>query len=76
MELTIEIPDSMLPGDLDKGYLREAFFSMLYHLGRVSEKEACAALGKTRREFEELLPSFGFSVLRDDRETIEIELNA
>lgn len=76
MELTIEIPEAMIPADLDKGYLKEAFFSLLYHLGKVSEKEACNALGKTRREFEELLPSFGFSVLGDDRETIQVELDA
>jgi hypothetical protein len=41
-----------------------------------SQQEACAALGLSRREFEELLPKFGFSVLSDTQATIEIELNA
>jgi hypothetical protein len=44
-------------------------------LGKLSEKEACIVLGVTRRTFEELLPQFGFSVLADDQDTIDVELH-
>ena len=44
--------------------------------GKLSEKEACDALGMTRRGFEDLLPQFGFSILGDDPENLKIELNA
>ena len=49
---------------------------MLYHNGKLSEKEACVILNKSRREFEEILPHFGVSILSDEQELIDIELNA
>ncbi len=48
----------------------------LYHVGKLSEKESCLALGISRRAFEELLPQFGFSILADTPESIDIELHA
>jgi hypothetical protein len=48
----------------------------LYHIGKLSEKEACLSLHKTRRDFEEMLPQFGFSILADNHDNINIELNA
>ena len=40
------------------------------------EHEACLALQMTRREFEGLLPGFGFSIINDHHANIEIELRA
>jgi len=59
----------------DPNYLKVVLIVTLYHLGQLSEHEACIALGITRRAFEELLPQFGFSVLADDQATIDVELH-
>ncbi len=69
MKIFIELPDTASLTCLDQEYLK-ALVAMLYHLGKLSEQEACMALGITRRTFEELLPQFGFSVLGDDPENI------
>ncbi len=74
MKIFIELPDTASLKCLDSEYLKEALVAMLYHLGKLSKQEACMALGITRRTFEELLPQFGFSVLGDDPENINIEL--
>ena len=49
---------------------------MLYQAGDLSSKEACEALGISRREFEEMLPRFRVSIMPDDDESIAAELNA
>ena len=59
---------------LDQTYFREVLVATLYHVGKLSEKEACLTLGIPRRSFEELLPQFGFSILVDASETIDVEL--
>jgi hypothetical protein len=56
-------------------YLKTVLIATLYHLGQLSEHEACVALGLTRRVFEDLLARFGFSVLADDQATIDVELH-
>lgn len=76
MELTLELPNIKPLSDVNGTYLKELLITNLYHLGKLSEKEAREILGKTRREFEELLPKFGFSILGDSEENIAIELNA
>ena len=76
MKITIDLPDSENISKIDPLYLKEALAATLYHHGDISEKEACAILGKNRREFEEILPRFGFSVLSDTQENIEVERNA
>lgn len=76
MELLLELPDIKPLADVTGKYLKEMLMANLYHLGRLSEKEAREILGKTRREFEELLPKFGLSVLSDTPENIAVELNA
>lgn len=73
MIVTLELPDSVAS---DPRYLKEALISMLYHKGKLSERQAREALGMTRRAFEEMLPRFGFSILVDSRENLEIELSA
>ena len=74
MTVSLELPDSF--ASVDPRYLKEALVAMLYHTGKLSERQAREALGMTRRAFEELLPRFGFSILVDSRENLDIELNA
>ena len=76
MKISIDLPETATLVHLDQTYLKEALVAILYHVGKLSEKEACLALGMSRRAFEELLPRFGFSVLADTPETIEVELHA
>ncbi len=74
MKISVELPDTASFVHLDQAYLREVLVATLYHLGNLSGKEACVALGVSRRIFEEMLPRFGFAVLADDQDTIAIEL--
>lgn len=76
MKITIDLPETQNISEVGEAYLKEALASTLYHAGKISEKEACAMTGKSRREFEEILPKFGFSVLSDKPENIEMELTA
>jgi hypothetical protein len=76
MRIAVELPDTAATVHLEQSYLKEALVATLYHVGKLSEKEACLTLGITRRTFEELLPRFGFSVLADTQETIDVELHA
>ena len=76
MKVSLEFPETTSLTQLDPNYLKAVLIATLYHLGQLSEHEACVALGITRRTFEELLPQFGFSVLADDQATIDIELHA
>jgi predicted HTH domain antitoxin len=75
MELTLELPDIKPLSDINNKYVKEMLVANLYHIGRLSEKEAREILGKSRREFEELLPKFGFSILGDTQENIAFEFN-
>ena len=74
MKISVELPDTNFLTDMDPDYLKEALVAMLYHVGKLSGKEAAMALAVTRREFEELLPRFGVSILADDQDTIDAEL--
>ena len=74
MEISLDLPDTAAFVDLDQAYLKEELVVTLYHVGKLSEKEACLTLGISRRAFEELLPQFGFSILSDTPETIEADL--
>ena len=75
MKVSLEFPDTASLTKFDHDYLKAVLITTLYHLGQLSEHEACIALGVTRRVFEELLPRFGFSVLADDQVTIDVELH-
>jgi hypothetical protein len=66
MKVTLEFPDTASLTQFDQDYLKNVLVATLYHFGKLSEYEACVALGVTRRAFEERLPRFGFSVLADD----------
>lgn len=74
MEISLDLPDTAALVQLDQTYLKKALVVTLYHVGKLSEKEACLTLGISRRAFEELLPQFGFSILADTPETIDAEL--
>ena len=76
MKISVDLPDTAALVHLDQTYLREILMVTLYHAGKLSEKEACLTLGISRREFEELLPQFGFSILVDTPEAIDVELHA
>ena len=76
MKISLEFPDTASLMQFDHDYLKKILVATLYHLGRLSEYEACTALGLTHRAFEELLPQFGFSVLADDQTTIAVEQQA
>ncbi|KJR43935.1 Uncharacterized protein MCHI_000162 [Candidatus Magnetoovum chiemensis] len=76
MKIAIELPDRYGISEVDSIFLREGLIALLYYKGKISEKDACDILGKTVREFEDILPNFGFSVLSDKKESIDIELNA
>jgi len=74
MIVSLELPDSV--ASVNSYYLKEGLIAMLYHTGKLSERQAREALGMTRRAFEEMLPRFGFSILIDSQENLEIELSA
>lgn len=74
MKVSLELPDSMLA--VDPRYLKEALIAMLYQMGKLSELQAREVLGMTRRAFQEMLPRFGFSILVDSQENLDIELSA
>ena len=76
MKISLDLPDTAALARLDQTYFREVLVATLYHVGKLSEKEACLALGISRRAFEELLPQFGFSILVDTPEAIDVELHA
>jgi hypothetical protein len=76
MKISLKFPEIVSLTQFDHDYLKSVLIATLYHLGQLSEHEACVALGVTRRAFEELLPKFGFSVLADDQATIDVELHA
>ncbi|MBF0554473.1 MAG: UPF0175 family protein [Nitrospirae bacterium] len=75
----IDLPDDLpaaVVKEVDTVYLKEAVAALLYHAGKISEKQACIIIGKTRREFEDLLPKFGFSVLSDSEANLAVEFNS
>jgi predicted HTH domain antitoxin len=76
MEITFDIPNSSRAPRRESRYYKEALVSMLYQAGDLSSKEACEALGVSRRAFEEILARFRVSVMPDDDDSIAAELSA
>jgi hypothetical protein len=76
IEVSLEFPETASLTQFDPDYLKAVLIATPYHLGQLSEHEACVALGVTRRAFEELLPRFGFSLLADDQASIDAALHA
>jgi hypothetical protein len=82
MKLTIELPnidaDELSKTELTTVQIqkaKEAVAAHLYGNGIFSEKEACDLAGLTRRDFENMLPDYGFSILLSTPENIAIETN-
>lgn len=73
MKITLELPDII---DVDRRYINEALVAILYSQGKLSQAQACQILNLSRRAFEEMLPSYGFSILVDNIDNINIELSA
>ena len=74
MKVSLEFPEAASLMQFDPNYLKVVLIATLYHLGQLSEHEACVALGVTRRALEELFPQFGFSVLADNQVPIDVAL--
>lgn len=73
IEVTIDgVPHA---AGINPKYIKEAFVSLAYYNGKLTEKEACDIIRSTRREFEEsILPKFGLSVIGGTPEDLELEL--
>jgi hypothetical protein len=76
MNISMELPKTAALTHLNPTYFKEALIATLYNVGKLSEKEACLSLNMTRRHFEEMLPLFGLSILADNHDNVNIELNA
>ena len=74
MTVSVELPDTIV--GVDARYLKEALIAALYSNGKLSEKQSRKVLGMSRRAFQEMLPRYGFSILVDTAENLDIELNA
>lgn len=72
MQVQLELPDSV---NVDSHYVKEAVMAVLYSTGKLSAYQACQILAVSRRTFEEMLPRYGFSVLVDSDENLDIELD-
>jgi len=73
MKVTIDLPDRF--GDIDETYAREALVATLYSNDKLSGREAREILGMSRREFEDMLPRYGFSILVDNEANVQTELD-
>ncbi len=72
MKITLELPD--IP-DVDRRYVNEALIAILYSQGKLSQAQACQQLHLSRRDFEAMLPNYGFSILVDNIDNINNELS-
>jgi len=73
MKLDIPNLEAVRPG-IEPQHCKELLVAALYHAGEISSKEACDIIGINRYQFENLLPTLGFSVMPDDDVTIANEL--
>ena len=72
MKVTIDLPDRF--GNIDETYAREALVATLYGNSKLSGREAREILEMNRREFEDMLPRYGFSILVDNEANVQTEL--
>lgn len=75
-QLIIDIPDEVdIPAVMnDSSLLREAIAVTLYHVGRLSLRQAIGFMGGSRRQFEEKMMEFGIPMMGP--EEYERERNA
>lgn len=77
MELIAHTPfEKKIQNGLSKTKIEEIITCFAYESGVLSSKEACSVINKTRREFEEILPKYGLSIIRDTDDSLQIELDA
>ena len=74
MRIAFELPDYPTFADLNCSDLQQALAALLYHQGRISAYEACEWLEIDRRSFEEVLHEFGFPLMSDSADQIDLEL--
>ena len=73
MTISIDIPDV---AGVDEHYLKEVIAASLYYTGKLSEKQARDLLNMTRRAFEEMLTRYGYSIMVDSENNLDIEVKA
>ena len=73
--MIVDLPniERMVP-QIDAHYLQQFLVASLYNAGTISAKEACEIIDMSRREFEALLPQFGFAIFPDTTDDIANEL--
>jgi hypothetical protein len=57
LTVTLRVPAGVAIAQVD---IQEGVVALLFHDGKVSNKEACDLLGKSRREFDDILAAHGF----------------
>ena len=65
MVIKLELPELATMRPLDEQYLRRGMVAMLYAKGFISGVQACKVLDISRREFEAMLPHYGFAAMAD-----------
>jgi predicted HTH domain antitoxin len=68
-QIIINIPENVVIPDCveeDQALLRNAVALVLYKKGKLTMLEAREIMGVSRREFEETLGKFGFSMMDED----------
>ena len=62
MKISVDLPDTAALVHLDQTYLKEVLVATLYHVGKLSEKEACLTLGISRRALYSRMESHGIPI--------------
>ena len=75
-EVTIQVPANVIASGMDAEKLQEGMILLLFQQNKLSEQQACQILKLPRREFEALLPTYGFALMDSDALTLEQELYA
>jgi len=75
-EVSIQVPTEVLAAGMDAEKLQEGMIVLLFQQNKLSEHQACQILGISRRDFEGLLPEYGFALMDGDEQTLEQELHA
>ncbi|MBF0193185.1 MAG: UPF0175 family protein [Magnetococcales bacterium] len=75
-QIVIPVPENIpIPQGIDEDpvFIRNALAVVLYKNGRLTLLQARELMGLTRREFEECLPEYGFTMMDDKDLNSEIE---
>jgi len=75
-QIVITVPENTpIPSGIDENQdlIRGAIAVVLYKKGVITMKQARDFMGLTRREFEEKLPEFGFTMMDEDDYQAEID---